>query len=432
MPTMPGEPTRTAASGGGTHRVTRSLFSGALLLFVSSTLFDPADKIFGLKLPLYLLCWCIGAALCFGRRERIKVPSVLLVYILLMVTIPLLSISYYFLVDGSDPFAGFLLLKAYLFISMALLLYVTRTDLLPTLCAVLTTVSAGIYVLSTVVLVWPVLFLPVYVWGNEYGVFSIDNRDYGSGLVLFQMYFVTSPMLAIAIAYYWHQAKFAIRRRSVYGLLVALNLGAMILAGTRNNMLAAIVLPLSLLVLHAKRKGLAVSVIGAGVVGGLLLLSTQIGILLDPLEPSNRTKLGVLGDYATLFGNVNNMLFGRGLGAYEWWTGRGYYFITELTYFEILRNFGFLLGGVMILLLVSPIVYAFLLRRTYKEKSVIVGYAVYLAMCISNPYLFSSMGMLILSVIVANISLFESAVRRDPTVKSTHSRSSDASLEVRV
>ena len=192
----------------------------------------------------------------------------------------------------------------------------------------------------------------------------------------------------------------------LYGTLASLNLVAMVLAGTRNNMMAAIVLPLALAFLYAKRKGTVATVIATVTGIGAFVLSDQIGILLNPTEASNSTKLTSLGDYLTGFSDLTSLLFGKGLGAYQHWTGRGYYYITELTYLEIIRNFGLLLGGVMILLLLYPIVYAFMLRRSYNEKHIIIGYALYLLMCASNPNLFSSMGMLILSVIIANISLY--------------------------
>ena len=109
-----------------------------------STLFDPADIIFGLKLPLYLLCWFAGVILCVTRGERVRIPIEMVIYSLLMVTIPLISIWNYYVIDGSDPFEGFQLLKAYLFISMAMLLYVTGTNLLKYLSIALTLLALSI------------------------------------------------------------------------------------------------------------------------------------------------------------------------------------------------------------------------------------------------------------------------------------------------
>jgi hypothetical protein len=43
---------------------------------------------------------------------------------------------------------------------------------------------------------------------------------------------------------------------------------------------------------------------------------------------------------------------------------------------------------------------------------VVVGYVFYLGMCMSNPNLFSSMGMLILAIVLANIFMTDSVLAR--------------------
>ena len=106
------------------------------------------------------------------------------------------------------------------------------------------------------------------------------------------------------------------------------------------------------------------------------------------------------------------MLFGKGLGSYETWSLRGDFYITELTYFEVFRNFGFLMGLVMVILMIYPIIYTFIIRPSYKDKHIIIAYAAYLVMTMTNPLFFSSMGMLILAIILANISIFNSDLKK--------------------
>jgi hypothetical protein len=389
----------------------RSLFLISTFLFLLSTLFDPADLAFGLKLPLYAMCWVTGVIYCVTRKERTTIPLELVLYGLLMIVIPLLSIWNYYIVDGREPYEGFPLLKAYLFISMAVLLYVTGTNLLKYLSLALTLLAVTIVTCSIVLLNVPSLFLPAYLFGDQYKIFSATYRDYG-GLVMFQMYFVTSPMLAISAAYYFDRAHSSRgRRRWWYAGLTLLSLAGLVVAGTRNNIAAAILLPLALIFLYARRKGPVAITIGTVSGIAIVLLSKQLGILLNPTEVSNETKLTMFGDYLAGFANPIALVFGKGLGAYQQWTGRGYYYITELTYLEIIRNFGLLLGGLMVLLLLYPMIYAYAIRPSYNEKHIIVGYAMYLVMCASNPLLFSSMGMMILSVITANMALYDARAR---------------------
>ncbi len=100
-----------------------------------------------------------------------------------------------------------------------------------------------------------------------------------------------------------------------------------------------------------------------------------------------------------------DLIFGRGLGAYEYWEGRGYKYVTELTYLELVRNFGLLGAVVMLGLLLFPIWHAFVANRSRGRKAVAIGFAFYLGMCSSNPNLFSSMGILILSVVLGILFL---------------------------
>lgn len=387
-------------------RTTRTAFTATLFGFILSTLFDPSDKIFSLKIPLYLLSWAAGILYCLVRPEALRIPLKLVLYCATMVTIPLISITKYYLVDGRDPFEGFVMIKAYVFISMALLLYVTGTNALRHLATALTILAVTIVALSVVVLMFPILRLPLYAFGEQYGIFSIDNRDYG-GLVLFQMYFHTSSMLAIAIAYYFGRASSEVRRKRVYILVVLINLAALVLAGSRNNLLAALLLPSALWVHYARNRLAAIALVSVAGAAGMYLMAEQIQILINPLESSNSTKLALLSDYARGFSDPIQLLFGQGLGAYQSWTGRTFYYVTELTYLEVFRNFGLPLGMLMLGLLAFPIIYAFVLRPTYCDKHIIVGYVLYLVMAATNPLLFSSMGMLILSILVANTFLDE-------------------------
>ena len=96
--------------------------------FILSTIFDPADKLLGLKLPLFIACWVVGGIVVLLRHSIVRIPVSLLLYVLLMIVIPLWSITYYFMFDGAEPFEGFLLLRSYLFFSFVILLFITRIN----------------------------------------------------------------------------------------------------------------------------------------------------------------------------------------------------------------------------------------------------------------------------------------------------------------
>jgi len=392
------------------------VFKVTIFLFILSTLFDPADKLFGLKIPLFLACWGVGFVVLLTSKNEIMLPVNLLIYVLMMMMlIPLVSITYYYIMNGSEPYAGFLLLKSYLFISFAILIYLTRVDVLRYLSMALTVLAISILLLTAYIIIFSEMYWPIYHFGDRFGIYSIDRgRDYGSGQTFFQMYFVTSSMIVVSIAYYFKKWFSLKDKRFFYSVLIAINICAMFLAGTRNNMIMAIGLPVALILLYSRHRVL-ISLFLLTIISFLVVLwSRDITALFDPSEASNYTKLTTLNDYYRIFSDFDfmSLLFGNGLGAYEHWTNRGYNFVTELTYLEIFRNFGVLLGGMLLLLMAFPIIYAFILRPSYKDKNIILAYGAYLVMSATNPLFFSSMGMLILSMIIANISIYDSDTKK--------------------
>jgi len=388
-------------------RPNRLLVAG-LLVFLLACVFDPADRLLGLKVQIFLGCWFIVALQALAVGSTMKIHRGLLAYVLLFNTVPAASILWYMFSSGGEPFAGFQLLKGYLLIALALLLFASRINLLPILSGVLVLLAVSILGMFFVLTIFPDLFTPLYLFGSATGVFILDDRNYG-GLVLRQVYFVTSPMLAIAIAHYFDAA----RRNSGtarwwFGSLSAICVAAMFVAGTRNNMAVSILLPATLLVLGSRRFLEMALVSGTLLACIALLFNEQLAQLLDPTETSNSMKLLLLQDYERILSDPLGLFVGRGLGAYDYWSIRAaYFYVSELTYLELVRNFGVFGALTMLALLLYPVVYAFYLRRCYPERHIVVAYAFYLLMCASNPNLFSSMGILILAVVLANIVLFE-------------------------
>ena len=88
------------------------IYKGLIFIFILSALFDPADHMFGLKVPLFLACWGVGGLIVLMRDRSAAIPLNLLIYVLLMLIIPLASILNYFISGGGQPFEGFLLLKS--------------------------------------------------------------------------------------------------------------------------------------------------------------------------------------------------------------------------------------------------------------------------------------------------------------------------------
>ena len=389
--------------------ISTHLFNAIFMVFILCTLFDPMDRLLGLKTYLFTACMAYGAIYYITYPGRLKIPLKLIFYVGLMIFIPLFSITHYYFIDGGSLFQGFLLFKSYIFITFSLLIYITQIDVFRYLSIALSALSISIIAVSLIVSIFPELFLPLYLFGNNFGIFSIDpGRDYGAAGTYFQMYFVTSSMIVISIAYYFDKWMTLDSNKKLHFSLFFLGIISMFLAGTRNNMIIAIFLPAILFWSYSRNKVFITSIYFCLFLSILFLFKDSIISLFDPSEASNFTKLMTLDDYANIFKNdVYTLLFGQGLGAYENWTGRGLKFVTELTYFEIIRNYGLFVGILLLCLMFYPVLYAFVLRPDYKYRHIIWAYITYLIMSFTNPLFFSSMGILILSAIMASISLHD-------------------------
>jgi len=267
------------------------IYKALIFIFIHSALFDPADHIFGLKVPLFLACLGVGGLIVLIRDPSAAIPLNLLIYVLLMLIIPLVSILHYFIIDGGQPFEGFLLLKAYFLPFFAILLYVTRVDAIKYLTFGLTIIALLILLISFILFINPEMFFPFYHWGNDSKVFSIGSRDYGNGESFFQVYFVVSSMMVIPIAYYFDKWRTLKSKRIFYFILVALCSFAMFKAGTRNNMLISILLP-SILLLYYSKNRLTISILLILVIGIIAgVFSDNLIAFFDPSEPSNHISL---------------------------------------------------------------------------------------------------------------------------------------------
>ena len=384
-----------------------------LFAFVVVCVFDPADQVLGAKGWLFLALWGATLAIGLSARDEVNIPIELLACVLLFILVPLLSITWYYLVSGTDPYEGFGLLKSYLLISLAIVLVVNRIDIVPLLSGVLTLLALLTITVSIVLWLEPELFAILQNIGQNTGVLLLNKRNYGS-LSFTQVYFVTSPMLAISIPHYFDRAMSSRGRAKLVNFgLSAISIIAMFLVGLRNSMAVALVLPFVLWPLYTRRIALnEFRSLGTLVILALPLVD-KLKMFLDPAETSNNTKLSYLSDYSEILHDPLTLLFGQGLGAYYEWssagtpgfekTGANFYFITELTYLELIRNFGVIGAAIMMFLLAYPIVSAFLVSVDRRPRALAVGFLAYLGMCATNPLLFSSLGMLILSAVLANI-----------------------------
>jgi hypothetical protein len=121
--------------------------------------------------------------------------------------------------------------------------------------------------------------------------------------------------------------------------------------------------------------------------------------MLDPSDVSNAVKLLHVQDYLDMLSDPIKLMLGYGLGSFFYSRGFGEYIsLTELTYFEFIRSFGLVLAMAYYMFLLFPLRTLFL-SKAKKEHALYLSYACYLLMSATNPFLVSSSGMLIISIV---------------------------------
>ena len=383
------------------------IFIPSLYAFMFITVFDPGDVVLGLKVPLFLLCIAAGSLICLKDPSKINIPNSLIFYVLLFVSIPLFSIFIYYLKDGSEPFEGFSMLKGYLFIFLTIILVITKFDATKFLSNILLIMAICIISLFVFLLIYPEYFDLLNFVGMQTQIFYPGKRSYDGIITFQQAYFACSPMLVLAISYYFFKFRESNSHHKSYLFKLIICIIGLFLAGSRNNMFAAIFLPLALYILFSKKNISSFVIVLSTFSVFLMIFANQLLSFLDPSEYSNQSKISYIPDYIDIFSDLSNLFVGQGLGAYHKFTiFYEPYFITELTYFELIRNFGLFLGFIMLVMLIYPIYISFKLGQGYElQKHIAVGYFFYLIMNFTNPNLFSSMGILILCIVLTGIYL---------------------------
>lgn len=376
-----------------------------LTSFIFFCVFDPANVLFDGKILVFIALWLYSF---FLSQIHSQIPPILYLYVGFFVGVPLLSLAVYLTYGGSSQFEGFNLLKGYVLITFSILLVRLRVNILPRLSLVLSSLAITMIATAFVFNLYPETKLIVRELSRNSGLIFLQERDFGNDVVIDQIYFSTSPMLLISMAYYYLRMKldskaFFIKIKT--GFMALLSFSALIVGGTRSNILSAVILLIILWTITSNNKRRDLSIIALVLVALNAYFINDLAAFFDPSEYSNNLKLNLVEDYFRIMSNVRTIFLGQGLGAYVYWNSRGYeFYISELTYFEIFRNFGFPGGTIIILLLLFPL-YKYLQKKDVMFRGLGWAYLMFLILCFFNPNLFNSMGVTIISMMLANLHI---------------------------
>jgi O-antigen ligase len=372
-------------------------FSGIVLLFLC--IFDPQDLLFGKKMHAFMAFVFLSIVMLIVRKEKIELSYPLLLFLLAFILLPVLSSIVFFFMNGAsfNDYDGLGYMKAYLFLTFSIFLVLTRVRLINSLVRILVLLSFSSIIIALVVHLFPELFLPVYLFGGAYGIFAMPVRNY-FGYEFRAVYFHAAPVLILAFGYYLSEIYTSRRNHSlVYAIIVLL---ALILSGTRNTVFIGFVMIIMFYFVYSQSKQIKF-VSGFILIISLLFIPLFINELLPANLESDQIKSRFITEYLEIYKEPRNILLGQGFGSFFHTSYRGFVSLTELTYFEIVRRFGVILGAFQILLMFLPL--AFYRYVRLNNKWILLSYGCYLFMVFFNPFYFSSNGMIILSFVLAVI-----------------------------
>lgn len=243
--------------------------------------------------------------------------------------------------------------------------------------------------------------------GDQFGIsqFFIEHksmfvgfREY-AGITTYYLYFTASPLLLILLTY---DTSNLINKKSINSFFsFIITTTALFLTGTRFNMLIAIIiLPITLSIKNFKLKHVLTYSLIILIMIVLIFQNSFTSSFFDAKEVSNSVKTGYFEDYSIILSKPSTLLFGQGFNAQDWsYTFKNMLLKssnegtkTELTYFELIRVFGILIGSLIIVLIT---LIPFFIYREYKQMNFkFLATTIYLISSALNPYIFSTNGVL--------------------------------------
>lgn len=371
-----------------------------MLLFC--IIFDPTDLLFKLKVPLFALTMIIWIGKYIITKKSIKINKNIIIYIFIFsLILPLVSMFNYSLINGNFiMYDGFNFFKSYVLLIIAIVFITEKIDIVKKISGIMSILSIVIFIILICSMISDKLFIALYEFGDKYTIFGMSSRVYG-GIKFSSIYFHSSPIFCIPVAYYMKQALTTKdESKKKYIILIAINVWGMFISGTRNNIIMSLLIPILILFVYTKNKSTIIFI--TTIICSIFLLNNVevIESMFSKDDISNEIKLDLVDEYYEEFKDFKSLILGQGIGSYFDCMWRGKVSVSELTYFEMFRTYGIIMGSIYLIMLLYPL--SNLLKKDNKNNQYIyIAYLCYLMMCFVNPFLISSNGMIVLSVVLS-------------------------------
>lgn len=356
------------------------------LLFVLFCFVDPNNAVLGLKMPAFLLFLTSLAVL---YKSNLKYAGI----ILSMIFVSLISVFLGYLGEISAD-AQIQLQYSIFFVLLITLFWSEHIDLSFPL-------SFAGFVVSIISIMgfMAMQFSPEIE--DAFYLFSIshDQPYYMShrtflGVDFTSFVFMSLPPAFIPAAIHYEKLLYEKKNRGLNLLLTIVYFFAFFCSGQRAMFLG--VFAILMIIGYPKIKQIKILQL-------IIIIIFVIGLyiayqaIVDPNSKSTDIKFGHIESYIDLFqSHWEYLIFGMGPGAFFYSKGFGMMTsLTEWTYFEIIRMYGFVGFFFFICLLISPLIRHNDNNNPIKYwQSIVLGYIVFLISCMSDPWLIGSPGLI--------------------------------------
>lgn len=377
-----------------TGRALKALF----WIYVLVCLADPLDQMFHAKTTLFVILMAFWfARLALGWVDNCS-NAMWTGVVGVGLVVPLIA-TFVGLLSGRNPVGmRFSTLEIFVLLFLLLVIETEKIQLewiLIRCCLLLAVVEIAI---TVVALASPLLYVGIYEFTalKQTAYLSVDTDRLGIGVGSF--YYKTSATMILPLAYYCARMAASKRLRIADVFFFLVYLSAMLFTGARANLLAALaVCGVFALVKIYRTLGVVWS-FSTFLVLFSVLITAYAPRFFNPAEASNAVKLGHVASYITEFErHPSYLLWGEGADTEFYSEGfQENTTITEVTYLELIRNFGIPVSILLAILLCWPVV-ALASRESRRIGTgyFAVPYAAYLLMAATNPLLLSTTGLLI-------------------------------------
>lgn len=372
------------------------LFYFSFFVLCALSIIDPGNSIFGLKEVAFIITLFIGLLYCKGFSG---ISSHLLTVVFIIgVLLPLsglvigMGIGNIFQMEVCVSY-----IKSMLFIFLLLVMYkgnytLHREFAIATLLLIPLIIGIWYFITNNSIEAIPLIF--------DEDTVKISRRSYGPILIDPCVFYKTSPLLIFGLSYILST------RTKIKFLLLPVILFALFHTGTRANMLSGLlVVILWTWTSIQKNKVLRSVFIGIAIVLGLLYVPYLINdVFFSQDEASLEVKASHMSSYIDYWtNNPINFLLGQGIGSGMVTKAEGLVYLIEPTYMELIRHWGILLFPLTFYFLVFGPAYFYYKNRKcisiQPYRFFVFAYYAYAFLEVpSNPLLFGSSGMIVLSL----------------------------------